>query len=396
MLEIRNSSKAKLLFLTFLLFLLGGSFALSSQTSANRKDSPIGIIAYCPAQSVKEKPFDFERTLALWYKRFKAERIQEGGGAILLVSAPYLPKNSVEIERIKTALGAEIVFAGFHPEQAKAEKKQTNPSNSKKVKSSKKQTKKSKSKKSKTKTAPKTDQKESLSSVVLSSEIPNSKGQAQESQKTDSSTSEKAPTNTSTQAPSKVSNPKKADKEKSTSSKSSQKNKKKGSKRKASPLSKKASPIIPSGHIVTKEEAGLNFLFYSPALESLQSKEKTEAPWIADFKAQFKNASEFHTLHFLLAQDPTPNLKEREGILSAQISEWKKDLLEGIPSVVLLSSPQSLRFFNGEYSFGCGATADSLKINILQLFFRNGRLIRISEEVQDLNSKESNKSWILE
>ncbi|TGK04297.1 hypothetical protein EHQ53_03880 [Leptospira langatensis] len=403
MLENARSTKYRVFLLTFLLFILGGSFALSSQTSSNRKDAPIGIIAYCPAQSEKEKPFDFERTLSLWYKRFKAERIQEGGGAILLVSAPYLSKDSPEIERIKTALGAEIVFAGFH--SAKVEKKQPGSSNTKKVKSSKKQTKKIRSKKPTTKPEPKESPKETPGSVVWITEIPNASGQAQETQKSVPS-SEKTKTDTSAQAPSKeTSSPKstetdlkkkKTNKVKSTSSISSQKKEKKGSKKKLPKLSKKADPIIPPGQIISKEEGGLNFVFYSPALQSLQSKDKSPAPWIEDFKTQFNRISEFHNFHFLLAQDPTPDLKNQEGRISSQLEEWRKDLLAELPSVVLVSSPQSLRFFNGEYSFGCGATADSLKINILQLFFRNGRLIRISEEVQDLNSKESNKSWILE
>lgn len=82
------------------LIVLGPSLRTQS-SSSERKDSPIGLVVYCPLQSEKETPFDFERTLGIWYKRYKQQKIQEGGGAILLVSAPYLPKTSNEVERLK-------------------------------------------------------------------------------------------------------------------------------------------------------------------------------------------------------------------------------------------------------------------------------------------------------
>lgn len=295
------------------LVLLGPSLQTQS-SSSERKDSPIGLVVYCPVQSEKEAPFDFERTLGLWYKRYKQQKIQEGGGAILLVSAPYLPKTSDEIERLKKSLGAEIIFTGHHSVIPKNEAVQ--PSN-KKVKKKKvtKQKKKASSKKSK---------------------------------------------------------------------------------KKAPKLAAKKQPVIPPGILTVKEEAGMNFVFYSPSIESLQEDEKKQSTWTSDFKAQFSKTFESQIFHFLLAQDPSEKPKEDLNPIAEGLSNFKKELSDTLPSIVLLSYPRALRFFNGEYSFGCGATPDSLKINVLDLFFRNGRLIRISEEVQTLNSKESNKSWILE
>ncbi|TGM98944.1 hypothetical protein [Leptospira dzoumogneensis] len=302
------------------LVLLGPSLQTQSSPT-ERKDSPIGLVVYCPLQSEKETPFDFERTLGLWYKRYKQQKTQEGGGAILLVSAPYLPKTSDEIERLKKSLGAEIIFTGHHSVVPK--KEITGPSN-KKVKKKK---------------------------VIKKKKKP--------------------------AAEPKVS-------------------KKKKGKKKAAKLSAKAQPVIPPGILTIKEEGGLNFVFYSPSPESLQADEKNQSSWIADFKTQFSKTFESQIFHFLLAQDPSEKPKEDPNPIAEGLSNFKKELSDTLPSIVLLSSPRALRFFNGEYSFGCGATPDSLKISVLELFFRNGRLIRINEEVQTLNSKESNKSWILE
>ncbi|PJZ25993.1 hypothetical protein CH352_18485 [Leptospira hartskeerlii] len=298
------------------LVLLGPSLQIQSQSS-ERKDSPIGLVVYCPLQSEKETPFDFEKTLGLRYKRYKQQKIQEGGGAILLVSAPYLPKTSDEVERLKKNLGAEIIFTGHH---SVVPKKETTKPSTKKLK------------------------------------------------------------------------PKKAIKQKTKPKVSS----KKKSKKKAPKLSAKKQPVIPPGILTVKEEGGLNFVFYSPSFQSLQVDEKNPSSWISDFKTQFSKTSESQIFHFLLAQDPSEKPKEDQNPITEGLSNFKKELSDTLPSIVLLSSPRALRFFNGEYSFGCGATPDSLKISILELFFRNGRLIRINEEVQTLNSKESNKSWILE
>ncbi|TGK02499.1 hypothetical protein EHO58_17845 [Leptospira selangorensis] len=303
------------------LVILGPSLQTQSSPS-ERKDSPIGLVVYCPQQSEKETPFDFERTLGLWYKRYKQQKIQEGGGAILLVSAPFLPKTSDEIERLKKSLGAEIIFTGHHSVLPK--KEIPKPSN-KKVKKKK----------------------------LLKQE------------------------------------------EKSSVTKKKVTSKKKG-KKKASKLSAKKQPVIPPGILMVKEEAGLNFVFYSPSIESLQEDEKNQSSWMTDFKAQFSKTFESQIFHFLLAQDPSEKPKEDLNPIAEGLSNFKKELSDTLPSIVLLSSPRALRFFNGEYSFGCGATPDSLKITVLELFFRNGRMIRINEEVQTLNSKESNKSWILE
>ncbi|MGJ4747439.1 LIC11612 family fibronectin-binding protein [Leptospira sp. SA-E8] len=301
-----------LVLLVGLIFL--GPFLQIQSQSSERKDSPIGLVVYCPLQSDKETPFDFERTLGLWYKRYKQQKTQEGGGAILLVSAPYMPKTSDEIERLKKSLGAEIIFTGHHSVVPK--KKTVQPSN-KKVKK--------KSAVAETKTSPK-----------------------------------------------------------------------KKSKKKAPKLSAKKQPVIPPGILTVKEEGGLNFVFYSPSIESIQADEKNPSSWISDFKAQFSKTAESQIFHFLLAQDPSEKPKEDLNPIAEGLSNFKKELSDTLPSIVLLSSPRALRFFNGEYSFGCGATPDSLKISVLDLFFRNGRLIRINEEVQTLNSRESNKSWILE
>lgn len=316
---------AALILLVGLIF-LGPS--LQTQSSSERKDSPIGLVVYCPQQSEKESPFDFERTLGLWYKRYKQQKVQEGGGAILLVSAPYLPKTSDEIERLKKSLGAEIIFTGHH---YVLPKKEIPKPSSKKVKKKKVIKQKKKPASSETKTTPK---------------------------------------------------PKTSSKKKS--------------KKKAPKLSAKKQPVIPPGILTVKEEAGLNFVFYSPSKESLQEDEKNPSTWITDFKAQFSKTFESQIFHFLLAQDPSEKPKEDPNPIAEGLSNFKKELSDTLPSIVLLSSPRALRFFNGEYSFGCGATSDSLKISVLELFFRNGRLIRINEEVQTLNSKESNKSWILE
>ncbi|PJZ47687.1 LIC11612 family fibronectin-binding protein [Leptospira saintgironsiae] len=307
------------------LVILGPSLQTQSSPS-ERKDSPIGLVVYCPLQSEKETPFDFERTLGLWYKRYKQQKTQEGGGAILLVSAPFLPKTSDEIERLKKSLGAEIIFAGHHSIIPKKENVQP---------SSKKAKKKKVTKKKKKATAKAEDPKPKISS------------------------------------------------------------KKKG-KKKAPKVSAKVQPVIPPGILTVKEEGGLNFVFYSPSPQSLQEDEKNQSTWLADFKAQFSKTFESQIFHFLLAQDPSEKPKEDLNPIAEGLSNFKKELSDTLPSIVLLSSPRALRFFNGEYSFGCGATPDSLKISVLELFFRNGRLIRINEEVQTLNSKESNKSWILE
>ncbi|TGM11115.1 hypothetical protein EHQ81_15630 [Leptospira selangorensis] len=343
------------------LVILGPSLQTQSSPS-ERKDSPIGLVVYCPQQSEKETPFDFERTLGLWYKRYKQQKIQEGGGAILLVSAPYLPKTSDEIERLKKSLGAEIIFTGHHSVLPK--KEIPKPSN-KKVKKKKLLKQKKKPVAAETKTNP--EEPEKL--TPTKAEDPKPKEQA---------------TKTS---------PKQE--EKSSVTKKKVTSKKKG-KKKASKLSAKKQPVIPPGILTVKEEAGLNFVFYSPSIESLQVDEKNQSTWMTDFKAQFSKTFESQIFHFLLAQDPSEKPKEDLNPIAEGLSNFKKELSDTLPSIVLLSSPRALRFFNGEYSFGCGATPDSLKITVLELFFRNGRMIRINEEVQTLNSKESNKSWILE
>ncbi|MEI1278048.1 hypothetical protein V6Z05_06955 [Leptospira venezuelensis] len=340
------------------LVLLGPSLQTQS-SSAERKDSPIGLVVYCPLQSEKETPFDFERTLGLWYKRYKQQKINEGGGAILLVSAPYLPKTSEEIERLKKNLGAEIIFTGHHSVLPK--KETTEPS--KKVK--KKKVLKKKKKPASKETNPNPEQPEKLTP------------RKPEDPKPIEETSESKPKEQTSETKAKVS-------------------KKKKSKKKVPKISAKKQPVIPPGILTVKEEGGMNFVFYSPSPESIQNDEKNPSPWIADFKSQFSKTFESQIFHFLLAQDPSEKPNEDLNPIAVGLSNFKLELSDSLPSIVLLSSPRALRFFNGEYSFGCGATPGSLKISILELFFRNGRLIRINEEVQTLNSKESNKSWILE
>lgn len=342
------------------LVLLGPSLQTQS-ISSERKDSPIGLVVYCPLQSDKETPFDFERTLGLWYKRYKQQKIQEGGGAILIVSAPYLPKTSDEIERLKKNLGAEIIFTVHH---SVVPKKEIAKPSDKKVKKKKVTKRKKKSSSSDTKTNPEQPEK-----LTPQSESPKPSDQTTE---TSSKQKEEAPV-----AQTKVSSKKKI-------------------KKKAVKLSAKKQPVIHPGILTVKEEAGLNFVFYSPSPGSVQAEEKDPSSWILDFKIQFSKTFESQIFHFLLAQDPSEKPKEDPNPIAEGLSNFKKELPDTLPSIVLLSSPRALRFFNGEYSFGCGATPDSLKISILELFFRNGRLIRINEEVQTLNSKESNKSWILE
>lgn len=316
----------KILTILGLCILLGAQGAFPQSDPSLRKDAPIGLIVYCPSPSEKDLPFDFERTLALWYKRFKAQRTSEGGGAILLVSAPFLPKNSPEVERLRTSLGAEVIFPGFH---SVVEKKQEVPKASVKNKT--------KSKKKKISPVPKQEtlQKTKVSGV---------------------------------------------------------KKKKRVGKKVSS--KKESKPVIPPGYLVLKEEAGLGFAFYSPSLEALQS--KSTNPWTVDFQTQLTKSLETHNLHFLLLQDPKPNSIEGENPILDEVQAVKKNLTETIPSILLLSEQRALRFYNGEYSFGCGAVPNSLKISVLELFYRNGSLIRISEDSQTLNSKESNKSWILE
>ncbi|TGL65930.1 hypothetical protein EHQ64_00170 [Leptospira sarikeiensis] len=339
------------------IFVASSSIQPQSDLS-NRKDSPIGLVVYCPVVSNGETPFDFERTLGLWYKRYKQQKIQEGGGAILLVSAPYIPKTSPEIERLKKSLGAEIIFTGHHSVLPKKET-ETKPSDKKS-----KNKKGSKKKKQTPPTESQTDptQPEKLTPVKV--ETPKPKEETQEEK------------------------PKQTVKAKPSS-------KRKG-KKKAPKISAKKQPVIPPGILSVQEEAGLNFVFYSPSLESLAVDEKNPAAWIPDFKSQYSKTAESQVVHFLLAQDPSDKPKEDLNPITDGLATFKKELSDSLPSVTLLSGPRALRFFNGEYSFGCGATPDSLKISILELFFRNGRLIRISEETQTLNSKESNKSWILE
>ncbi|TGK39151.1 LIC11612 family fibronectin-binding protein [Leptospira andrefontaineae] len=345
-----------------LIFLAGlvlfGPSLQTQSSSSERKDSPIGLVVYCPVQSEKETPFDFERTLGLWYKRYKQQKIQEGGGAILLVSAPYLPKTSDEIERLKKSLGAEIIFTGHHSVIPKTETVQTS---NKKIKKKKVIKRKKKSTTAvETKTTP--EQPEKLTP----------KPDDSKPTETDPKQEVKSPVSKK-----KISSKKKL-------------------KKKAPKLAAKKQPVIPPGILTVKEEAGMNFVFYSPSIESLQEDEKKQSTWIGDFKAQFSKTFESQIFHFLLAQDPSEKPKEDMNPIAEGLSNFKKELSDTLPSIVLLSSPRALRFFNGEYSFGCGATPGSLKINVLDLFFRNGRLIRINEEVQTLNSQESNKSWILE
>ncbi|PKA14358.1 LIC11612 family fibronectin-binding protein [Leptospira haakeii] len=345
------------------LVLLGPSLQTQS-SSSERKDSPIGLVVYCPLQSAKETPFDFERTLGLWYKRYKQQKIQEGGGAILLVSAPYLPKTSDEVERLKKSLGAEIIFTGHHSVLPK--KEIPKPSNKKAKKKKVIKQKKKSAIAVETKTTP--EQPEKLTPTKV------------EDPKPEEQTTETSP----------------KQEEKSPAAKKKIPSKKKKGKKKAPKVSAKTKPVIPPGILTVKEEAGLNFVFYSPSIESLQEDEKNPSTWITDFKTQFSKTFESQIFHFLLAQDPSEKPKEDLNPIAEGLSNFKKELSDTLPSIVLLSSPRALRFFNGEYSFGCGATPDSLKISVLELFFRNGRLIRINEEVQTLNSKESNKSWILE
>ncbi|EMK01976.1 MULTISPECIES: hypothetical protein [unclassified Leptospira] len=351
------------------LILLGPSLQTQSNSS-DRKDSPIGLVVYCPLQSEKEPPFDFERTLSLWYQRYKQQKTQEGGGAILLVSAPYLPKTSDEIDRLKKNLGAEIIFTGHHSVLPKKETAKQ-PSNKK---SKKKKVIKQKKKTTPTETKTNPEQPEKLTPTKPEDPKPKEEDPKPQEQttKTNSEQKENPPV-----PKTKVSSKKK-------------------SKKKAPKLAAKKQPVIPPGILTVKEEGGLNFVFYSPSPESVQENEKNPSSWIGDFKTQFSKTFESQIFHFLLAQDPNEKPKEDPNPIAEGLSHFKKGLSDTLPSIVLLSSPRALRFFNGEYSFGCGAAPNSLQISILELFFRNGRLIRINEEVQTLNSKESNKSWILE
>ncbi len=334
MLNKINIPIRKISILALLNFLLGAWISIGSQSDpTQRKDSPIGLVIYCPIPTEKETPFDYEKTLALWYKRYKIQKVQEGGGAILLVTAPFIPKNSPEVERLRVALGAEIIFPGS---QSMVSKKETTSKIIRKKKLSK-QNKKTKPAK--------------VSNI------------------------NKTPTELKPLAP-------KVSKKKSKSPKVSS--------------SKKAKPVISPGLLVSKEEAGIGFAFYSPSLESIKSEKELPSPWIGDFRSQLTKNLESHSLDFLLVQDPSPNFQEETNPIVDGLRSFRPNLLEQIPSVTLLSGRRALRFFNGEYSFGCGATPDSLKLTVLELFFRNGRLIRIAEEVQTLNSNESNKSWILE
>ncbi|WP_146036896.1 hypothetical protein [Leptospira inadai] len=155
------------------------------------------------------------------------------------------------------------------------------------------------------------------------------------------------------------------------------------------------SPIILPVTAVRKSIVDLTFLFYSPTVTSLKS--AGTSSWKEEFQSQISLAKREVDIHFLLVQDPTQYSAETpNGVVAGEIHSLRPVLLGDLPAITLLPYSRPLRFFEGEYSYGCGANPNSLGITVLEVFFRNGKMIRISEESYTLNSSDSNKSWILE
>ncbi|EQA43562.1 hypothetical protein LEP1GSC050_1215 [Leptospira broomii serovar Hurstbridge str. 5399] len=304
----------------------------SQGVSAARKDSPIGIVVYC-SHPEKEGPYS-----KVWERNlslwYKAykKRKQEEGGGSFLIAS--VPQLPKNSPELER-LRQEIGFEILFPG----------------------------------------DQTISINDKPVSDKV----------KTTD--TIEKEPQSTeSTAKPIKRRKTKKAKKEvKQKENPSNQAN----GKREKKPNSDK-SPVI----AVSKSVAGLKFLFYSPALTVFKT--PGTASWKEEFQSQISLVKREEDLHFLLVQDPNQLSIDAPNIIAGEIHSLRPILLGDLPAVTLLSYSSPLRFFEGEYSFGCGANPNSLKISVLELFFRNGKMIRISEESYTLNSSDSNKSWILE
>lgn len=307
----------------------------------------MGIVVYCSFPE-KEEPYSkvWERNLSLWYKAYKKRKQEEGGGSFLIASVPHLPKNSPELERLRQEIGFEILFPG---EQLLSDSKQTSD-------------KKESTDVSKTETK----------SAATASEKPTKR---RKNKKGGKST-------------------KKAVKESGERPDASSKQARRQTTGKREKIKPDKSQIILPATFVQKSAVGLNFLFYSPSLTSLKS--SGTPSWKEEFQSQLSLWKRDLAVHFLLMQDPNPTSAETSNPITEEIQFLRPILLGDLPAVTLLSYSRSLRFFDGEYSFGCGANPNSLKITVLELFFRNGKMIRISEESYSLNSADSNKSWILE
>ncbi|MBM9498852.1 hypothetical protein JWG44_01100 [Leptospira sp. 201903071] len=81
------------------------------------------------------------------------------------------------------------------------------------------------------------------------------------------------------------------------------------------------------------------------------------------------------------------------------VEEWAS-LLEGKTEnsswIRLLPQPQDLRFSEGIYYTGCASPSIPNGISVLNFFFRGNRLIRLKQESFSLNGDGSGKSWDLE
>ncbi|WP_125170042.1 LIC11612 family fibronectin-binding protein [Leptospira perolatii] len=365
-------------FLIFALLVLGAVFSLSSQENPKKNtDVPIGLVVYCsvPTQTQPEKAEkNWERIVTLWYKSYKQKNMQEGGGALLIASAPELPANSPEIERLKNTLGFDIVFTGISPKKnpdpkADSKSKVKPSSKKKKTKKSKKQTSKEKAKKPLQNDA-----------TVSEPKVETPENTTSEPKKTDD-----AVDSSDKQLDSKT---KKSKKTKPTS-------KGKKSKRTKMKPKQKQQVLIPSA-LTSIVEGGLRFIFYSPNSISKDSNIIIAENWLEEFKNSLFKLYKPSEFHFLLLHDPSSKVSENPNPVADGIRTVHSNLLENTPSVVLLNQPRDLRFFEGEYSFGCGLNRNKFEISVLELFFRNGKMIRIREESYNLNNIDSNRSWILE
>ncbi|TGK18881.1 hypothetical protein EHO61_08165 [Leptospira fluminis] len=186
----------------------------------------------------------------------------------------------------------------------------------------------------------------------------------------------------------KISNVKNEGREKSSRKKKNRRDKKSDSKN-SKPSS---SSVLGPTQALARTEANLNFLFYSSAF----SPSTDTLPARKEFRSQLlKWVGEMEN-HFLLIQDFDPASKEDPNPVAEELRSLRAQGIGSLPSVILLTGSRPLRFYEGEYTFGCGVNPDSLRLVALELFFRNGKLIRIAEETYSLNSMDSNKPWVLE
>ncbi|TGK08656.1 hypothetical protein EHO60_13800 [Leptospira fletcheri] len=188
-------------------------------------------------------------------------------------------------------------------------------------------------------------------------------------------------------SPKKASNVKKAG-----SKKAVRRKKNRGDKNSGSKTEKPSTSVLGPTQAFARTEANLNFLFYSssfsPSTDSLSVRKEFRSQllkWIGEMEN-----------HFLLIQDFDPSSKEDPNQVAEELRSLRAQGIGSLPSVILLTRPRPLRFYEGEYTFGCGANPNSLRLVALELFFRNGKLIRIAEETYSLNSADSNKPWVLE